>query len=95
MSSQKIRDLRGLGAKSEASLAKVGIHTVDDLKARGAVRAYLSVCQHAQAQGHARPSMNFLYALVGGLTERSWLEVAQTEKTHLLADLDALERLDM
>tara|TARA_B100002049_G_scaffold152229_1_gene113460 strand:- start:663 stop:785 length:123 start_codon:yes stop_codon:yes gene_type:complete len=39
--------------------------------------------------------MNFLYALVGGLSGRSWLEVAQTEKSNLLAELDALTRLEI
>lgn len=32
---KRIRDLRGLGEKSEKMLAKVGVHSVADLQATG------------------------------------------------------------
>ncbi len=93
--SQRIRDLPGLGEKSEEALSRVGIHTVAELQATGPVMAFQQLCLLAAEMGQHRPSMNFLYALVGGLSGRSWLEVAQTEKESLLAQLDAMERLGL
>ena len=92
---QRISDLPGLGEKSEESLSKVGIHSVAELQATGPVMAYQRLCLLAAGTDQHRPSMNFLYALVGGLSGRSWLEVAQTEKESLLAQLDAIERLEL
>ena len=95
MDTDRIRDLPGLGEKSEQSLSRVGITSVAELRASGAVMAYWRLCRCATEAGQPRPSMNFLYALVGGLSGRSWLEVAQTEKSNLLAELDALTRLEI
>lgn len=92
---RRIRDLPGLGVKSEEALSRVGIHTLSELEATGPVMAYQRLCLLAAETGQHRPSMNFLYALVGGLSHRSWLEVAQTEKLNLLAELDALTQLGM
>jgi DNA transformation protein len=32
--------------------------------------------------------------MVGGLTDRSWLEVAQSEREQLLAELESIELLE-
>ena len=37
----RLRDLQGLGPKSEALLIEVGITTVEELRALGAVRAFI------------------------------------------------------
>lgn len=93
--SKRIRDLPGLGEKSEEALSRVGIHTLAELEVTGPVMAFQQLCLLAAETGQHRPSMNFLYALVGGLSGRSWLEVAQTEKENLLAQLDAMKRLGL
>src|ERR1700722_16697199 len=36
----RIRDLRNLGARSEQLLAQIGVHTSEELRRRGAVRAF-------------------------------------------------------
>ncbi len=92
---QRIRDLPGLGEKSEESLSRVGIHTVAELRVTGPLMAYQRLCLLAAETGQHRPGMNFLYALVGGLSGRSWQEVARTDKASLLAGLDAMEHLGL
>ncbi|MCD8523726.1 MAG: TfoX/Sxy family protein [Saccharospirillaceae bacterium] len=91
---ERIRDLPGLGEKSEQSLASVGITDVEQLRACGAVMAFYRLQQQAAAEGRAKPSLNFLYALVGGLTDRSWLTVAQTEREALLMTLQGLVEME-
>lgn len=90
----RIRDLPGLARKSEESLAVVGIHSVDDLRTIGAVMAFYRLRSLAREAGKSGPSLNFLYALQGGLSEISWLEVARTQREPLLAELDSLEQME-
>ena len=52
---KRIRDLQGLGEKSEETLAKVGVFSIADLKQAGAVQAFVALKQ----QG-LKPSLNFL-----------------------------------
>lgn len=93
MQSERIRDLAGLGRKSEESLATVGIHTIDDLRVIGPVMAFYRLKDRARSMGKSGPSLNFLYALVGAVTEISWLEVARTQREQLLIELDSLEQM--
>lgn len=86
---KRIRDLRGLGEKSEQMLASIGIHGVADLQAVGAIKAFIQL----KKNGH-NPSLNFLYALVGALEDRSWLEVAQHEKGALLMAMEGYQELE-
>jgi DNA transformation protein len=37
----RLRDLKGLGVKTEQQLNEIGIHSVDDLKRIGAVKAFI------------------------------------------------------
>lgn len=82
--SERIRDMRGLGPKSEAQLMKAGIRTVEELRNVGAVSAFLAL----REAGGKPPSLNFLYALVGALEDRDWREVARNDRDRLLFDLD-------
>lgn len=91
---ERIRDLPGLGEKSEQSLASIGITDVEQLRACGAVMAFYRLQQQAAAEGRAKPSLNFLYALVGGLSNRSWLAVAQSEREQLLMELEGISEME-
>jgi DNA transformation protein len=86
---RRIRDLKGLGEKSEQSLAKVGIHHVSDLEETGAICAFLKL-----KEAGLNPSLNFLYALVGGLEDRTWLDIAQHEKGELLMAMEGYQELE-
>lgn len=77
--------LRNLGPRSREMLAAAGIHTVADLAARGAVRAWDDVRRAGQPA-----SLNLLWALVGALEGRDWREVARHDRLDLLTQIEAL-----
>lgn len=87
----RIRDLRNLGPRAESLLADIGIHSVEALRARGALEAYLAL----RRAGNAK-SLNLLWALVGALEPwpegRDAREVADGPSR--LALLMAVERSD-
>ena len=86
----KISDLPGLGPKSEKQLSLIGIDTTAQLKELGAIRAFIKLKKHPEI----KPSLNFLYALVGALEGRHWLSVAKNEKARLLFELDGYQELE-
>jgi len=86
---KRIRDLQGLGEKSEQTLAKIGVYSVADLESMGAIPAYIKL-----ERTGLNPSLNFLYALVGGLQGRTWLDVAQKEKGKLLMEMEGYTELE-
>ncbi len=71
--------LKGLGKVSEQQLNAIDIYTKKDLEKIGALKAYIKLKE---------PHMCFLHALVGALENRSWLDVAQNDKTRLTIELD-------
>ena len=82
----KLRQLRGLGPKSESQLLAAGIDSISRLQALGATAAYRIVERHF-VKG---VSLNLLYALEGALTDRDWRDVVREDKHRLLTQLDAL-----
>ena len=86
----KLADLKGLGPKSEKCLNEIGILTPDDLKAMGAVRAFIKLKKECSI----KPSLNFLYAMVGALENKHWVDIARNEKGKLLMSLDGYRELE-
>ncbi|GGX80699.1 hypothetical protein GCM10007160_04870 [Litchfieldella qijiaojingensis] len=86
----KLRDLKGLGPKSEKCLAEIGINTPDDLRRVGPVRAFIRL----KNESSIKPSLNFLYAMVGALEDRHWAEIAKSERERLLMELDGYRDLE-
>lgn len=82
-----MKSLANLGRASIHMLNDVGIQSEQDLRARGAIAAYLAV----KASG-ANASLNLLWALEGAMTGRHWLAVAREDRTSLLMQLGDLER---
>ena len=80
--------LRNLGPASAMMLAKVGIHTIDELRAIGAVKAYMRV-RAVRSRG---ASVNLLWSMAAGLDGRGWQEVSSAEKESLLAEVRRLRR---
>lgn len=68
-------------------LASCDIHTVEQLKALGAVAAYALV---KRAQG--RVSLNLLWALESALTGMPWQQVARVHRLSLLTALEEYEK---
>lgn len=87
---QTLRQLRGLGPKSEALLATIDITSPEQLKQIGAIRAFLKLKEISGTQ----PNMNLLYAMVGALEDESWLTIANQQKYQLLMELDGFEELE-
>lgn len=77
--------LPNLGPKSLAMLAGAGIHTAEQLRELGAVRAYARVKQTG-----ANASLNLLWAMEGALSGLPWQEVAREHRLSLLLELEAL-----
>jgi DNA transformation protein len=82
-----IADLPNLGPKSQMMLEAAGIASVEQLRALGAVAAYVRVKRSA---GNA--SLNLLWALEGALSGVRWKQVAREHRTSLLLALDDHER---
>lgn len=85
----EISQLRGLGPKSEEALNAIGITTKAELAAVGAVPAYLRLID----AGHIKPNLNYLYALVSGLEDHAWLDVAREDKACLLMELEGYREM--
>ena len=86
----KLRDLKGLGPKSEEWLHEVGIKTPDNLRSIGAVRAFIRLKKECSV----KPSLLFLYAMVGAIEGRHWTEIAKNEKGRLLTELEGYRELE-
>jgi DNA transformation protein len=89
-STLKLRDLKGLGPKSERCLNEVGIQTAEELHAIGAVRAFIKLKKECST----KPSLNFLYAMVGALENEHWAKVAKSERGRLLMELEGYKELE-
>ncbi|OYQ38987.1 competence protein TfoX [Rhodoferax sp. TH121] len=82
-----IASLPNLGPKSQQMLARAGIHTLADLKALGAVAAYVRI-----KRSGAHVSLNLLWALEGAISGLHWQDVARDHRTSLLLALEDCER---
>lgn len=87
----RIRDLRNLGPRSEAMLAKIGVYSADELRKRGGLEAYLALKRAGETN-----TLNSLWALVGALDPwpegRHWREVASgDERLGLLLAVESRE----
>lgn len=79
---KRLRDLNGLGPKSEEIFAKIDIHTVEDFMAIDPYELY------AQLKPMKGIGLNSIYAIIGARENLSWLEIANTRKMEILMRLD-------
>lgn len=76
--------LRNIGPKSAAWLRQVGLRTEEDLRAIGALEAFMRV-----KRAGFKPSLNLLYALEGALLGCHWQEVPAERRSELLVAAEA------
>jgi DNA transformation protein and related proteins len=76
--------LRNIGPKSAAWLRQVGLRTEEDLRAIGALEAFVRV-----KRAGFKPSLNLLYALEGALLDCHWQEISAERRSELLLAADA------
>jgi DNA transformation protein and related proteins len=69
-------------------LAEAGIHTLDELEALGAVKAYARV----KVLRPKVASLNLLWALAAGLEDRDWRALTPDEKAALVGELKTVRR---
>lgn len=67
-------------------LVQAGIHTLEQLRELGAVRAYVQV-----KRSGANSSLNLLWAIEGALSRRHWQDVAKHDRLRLLLDMEDAE----
>ena len=80
--------LRNIGPKSAAWLRQVGLRSLDDVAAIGAVDAFMKV-----RRAGFKPSLNLLYSLEGALQDCHWQEVPEARRLVLVAELEAATAL--
>ena len=85
----RVRDLRHLGPRAETLLAEIGIHSVEALRERGALEAYLELRRRGSMK-----TLNMLWALVGALDPwpegTDWREVSRSEaRLPLMLEVEA------
>jgi hypothetical protein len=76
--------LRNIGPKSMAWLRQTGVRSLDDLKAVGALAAYVRV-----KRAGFRPSLNLLYALEGAILDCHWQDIPDARRSELVVAADA------
>lgn len=86
----ELSKLKGLGPKSEKYLNEIGIHTKEQLKDMGAVRAFIKLKKECST----KPSLNFLYAMVGALENTHWVNIAKSDKGRLMFELEGYRELE-
>lgn len=82
-----LSDLPNFGPKSQQMLAQAGIHTIEQLRELGAVRAYVQV-----KRAGTSISLNLLWAMEGALSGRHWQDVAKNDRLRLLLELEDIEK---
>ena len=73
--------LRNIGPKSMAWLRQTGVRSLDDLKAVGALAAYVRV-----KRAGFKPSLNLLYALEGAILDCHWQDVPEERRSLLILE---------
>ena len=78
---------RNFGPKSIEMLSKAGISTEGQLAAMGTIAAFVAV----RRAGYS-PSLNFLWAIEGAISDRDWKVVAREDRLRLLILLEDAEK---
>ena len=76
--------MRNIGPKSSAWLRQVGLRSLEDIAAAGAVDAFMKV-----RRAGFKPSLNLLYALEGALLDVHWQEVPDARRAELVQAAEA------
>jgi probable F420-dependent oxidoreductase len=74
----------GIGPKSRAILARLGIATIEEVEERGLVETYLDVLD----LGETGATINFLWGLESASTGIYWLEIPAERKAALRAEVE-------
>jgi hypothetical protein len=81
-----ISAIRNLGPSYEASLARVGVHSAEELRSIGADAAYAKLLENG-----SKPHFIGYYVLVMALQGRPWNDCKGQEKKNLRKRFDAIK----
>jgi DNA transformation protein len=81
--SQRLRELKGFGPRSEEIFAKLGIRTIDQFMQEDPYELYKRLKEEIKGTG-----LNSIYAILGAREGLHWLEISRTRKTEILMRLD-------
>ena len=76
--------IRNVGPKSAAWLRQVGIKTDDEVRALGAIEAFMK-----DKRAGFKPSLNLLYALEGAVLDCHWTALTTERKSELVLEVNA------
>lgn len=79
----RIRELEGLGQKSELMLSNIGIETVEEFLRQDPFEIYKMLKVSDKSI-----SLNMLYAVIGAQEGKKWQEVARERRVDILMRLD-------
>jgi len=82
---QRLRDMKGLGPRCAEWLPLVGIHTPDELRAADPFELYARLKQKVPGFG-----LNGLYALIGAIEDRNWIDIKRERRAEILMRLEDL-----
>lgn len=82
-----IKELKGLGPKSQAMLARADITTYEQLKKLGSIEAFVRT-----KRLNPSASLNLLWGLESVITGEHWRVVAKKYRTSLLLALEEREK---
>lgn len=75
--------LRNIGPKSAAWLRQVGLRSLEDIAAIGALEAFMRV-----KRAGFKPTLNLLYSLEGALLGCHWQELPESRRAELVHDAE-------
>jgi hypothetical protein len=84
--SRPVSTIRNLGARADASFARAGLVSAEEVIAIGADAAYLRLIESG-----TRAHFIGYYALVLGLQGRTWTDIEKDEKASLRVRFDAIK----
>jgi len=78
-----IEKLRNLGPTSAKQLTWIGINHFSELKSKGAITCFMELSELE----NFKPSLNFLYAMLGAIEDKHWTHYKEI-KGQLLLELE-------
>lgn len=84
---QPIASLRSLGPKSAELLAQIGVHTLGQLKRKGAIATYV-----AAKRKNKLVSLSLLYGIVSAIEACDWRKVQRSRKLELMLAVEDYEK---
>lgn len=82
---KNIKDLSGLGQKTQEALKEVGIETVEQFMAIDPFEIYIVLKKYRSAT-----SLNALYGIIAAQENIPWQQVARERKTEILLTLEKM-----